>query len=300
MTEPPLLNLKRAYYFVVLAEELHFGRAAARLFIAQPGLSQQIKVLEAELGVRLFERSVRDTHLTSAGEFFYREATRLLRETEEVLQRVRAQAEGRTSRLTVGLTRSTQFFEKKLVQEFRTLNPEIEVSTTAAWTALNIEMLRSHNADVAFVRPPVEPGEVEVLTLFSEEMVVALPAGHRLVDRASVVPADLVDEDILLSPRRDAPGHYDRIVTQVWGDGHPRVVLEEPDDDQRLSAVASGLGVTVLERQRAMSLRPEKVTIRRFADPVPTCYVGVAWRRGNHDPAVEAFIAVCRHRYLAA
>jgi DNA-binding transcriptional LysR family regulator len=301
MTESVPLNLKRVHYFVVLAEELHFGRAAARLFIAQPGLSQQIKTLEAELGVHLVERGGRETRLTAAGELMYREATRLLRESQEAVERVQARADDRTSRLTVGYSRSTTYVATtSLVQEFRSLHPEIQVSTTVAWTALNIEMLRTHNADAVFVRPPVEEPDLEVLTLFNEEHVVALPPGHRLIDKPVLVPSDVAQEDVVLWPRKNGPGHYDRLVAQIWGQGHPHIVLEEPDDEQILVAVAEGLGIAVLETERARHLPHRGVTIRRFAEPVPMCDLGVAWRREGHAPSVETFIAFCRQRCVSA
>lgn len=293
----PPFTLKRALYFVMLAEELHFGRAAARLFIAQPGLSQQIKALEAELGVRLVDRGRRETRLTPAGERFHREAARLLAEAEDVAEGVRALGEGRVPGLTIGYSRSTTYLETtELVRQFRTRHPEIEVRTTMAWTSLNIELLRSRNVDVVFVRPPIEGSDVEILTLLTEEHVAALPPGHRLIDRPVLVPADLADEDVVLWPRRNGPSHYDRIIAQIWGAKPPRVVLEETDDKQIMLAVSGGTGITILEMRQAMQLADDRVTIRRFADPVPTCDLGIAWRREDHAPGVEAFIAFCQER----
>lgn len=293
----PPFTLKRALYFVVLAEELHFGRAAARLFIAQPGLSQQIKALETEIGVHLIDRGRRETRLTPAGELFRQEAARLLADAGDVAERVRARAEGRAPGLTIGYSRSTTYLETtELVHEFRSRHPEIQVRTTTAWTSLNIEMLRSRNVDLVFVRPPVEGLDVEMLTLLIEEHVAALPPGHRLVDRPLLVPADLADEDVVLWPRSNGPSHYDRMVAQIWGAKQPRVVLEEPDDEQIIAAVAAGIGIAILETRRAMHLPHAGVTIRRFADPAPTCDLRIAWRREDHSPGVEAFIAFCQER----
>jgi DNA-binding transcriptional LysR family regulator len=296
MTDFPAFNLKRAYYFVVLAEELHFGRAAKRLFIAGPGLSQQIKILETELGVRLIERYGRETRLTPAGELFYQEATDLIRHAADLVERVQARSHGRECRLTVGYSHSTQYFETELVDELRARRPEIQVSTTTAWTVLNLEMLRTHNADVVFVRPPVDEPDIEVLTLLSEEIVVALPPSHRLSDQLVISAGDLADEDVVMWPRKIAPSHYDRVVGQVWGPRRPKVVLEELDDQRRLMAVADGVGICLLGREIAEHLAPERVAIRRFADPAPTRYLGVAWRRGDDLPNVQAFLAICLQR----
>jgi DNA-binding transcriptional LysR family regulator len=296
--QPPQLNLKRAHYFVVLAEELHFGRAAARLYIAQPWLSQQIKTLEAELGVRLVDRGGRETRLTSAGELLYQRAVQLLRETEELVGQVQARADGRTNRLTVGFSRSTTYLETTgLVHEFRLRHPEVQVSTTVAWTALNVEMLRAHNADVAFLRPPVEEPDLEVRDIFADEHVVALAAGHPLAHKAALVPDDIVDEPIVLWPRKNGPAHYDRLVSQIWGHGRPRLVLDEPDDEQLMVEVGDGVGISIVELHRAQHIKPANVVIRPFSDPVPTCNLAIAWRRSDHTPGVEAFVELCQHQY---
>jgi DNA-binding transcriptional LysR family regulator len=296
--EVPPFSLKRARYFVVLAEELHFGRAAARLYMAQPGLSQQIKALEVEMGVRLVDRRGRDTHLTPAGELLYREATRLLADADDVVHRVQARAAGRTGRLQVGYSRSATYLgSPEVVQEFRSHHPDVQVSTTVAWTAFNIEMLRSHRVDVAFVRAPVDEPDIATLLLLTEEHVLALPPGHRLIDQPVIVPADVADEDVVAWPRTNGPGHYDRLVSQIWGADRPRVVVTEPDDDQILMAVANGLGVAIVEHQRALHIHPEQVTLRRFAQPAPLCGLLLAWRRDEHAPNVEAFIEICRRRF---
>jgi DNA-binding transcriptional LysR family regulator len=299
MADSTPLNLRRTLYFVVLAEELHFGRAAARLSMAQPGLSQQIKILETELGVQLLERGGRTTRLTAAGELLYEEGAQLLHDADDLMRRLQTRPDGRTGRLTIGYSRSTQHLEMELVREFRELHSDLEVSTSAAWTALNVELLRSHNADVVFVRPPIDEPGIEALTLFSDELVLVLPEDHPLANRASITVRDVADEPVLLSPRRNAPGHYDRLVSQIWGERSPRVVLEETDDEQRLKAVADGVGISLLEHQRALNIRPQGVTIRRFAAPVPTCFVGVAWHQGDRNHGVALFIDFCRQRHAS-
>jgi DNA-binding transcriptional LysR family regulator len=289
------VNLKRLRYFTVLADELHFGRAAERLHMAQPGLSQQIKTLEGELGVRLFERTRKFTRLTPAGELLRSEATRLLRDAESVVERVRARASGITGSLTVAYTRSAVYLgTTELVRDFREAHPDVLVRTTSAWTSRNLEMLHDHEVDVAFVRTPVDDPTIELLRLAREELVAVVPDGHPLARRSAVVPADLVDEDIVFWPREFGPGYYDSIIGQIWTSGPPRVILEEPDDEQILAAVSTGIGVSVLERRRATRLRPPKVTLRRFAEPVPTSGLAAAWRRGESSPTLDAFLIECR------
>lgn len=289
------VNLKRLKYFSVLAEELHFGRAAERLHMAQPGLSQQMKRLEAELGAKLLERDRRSTRLTPAGQLLQEEAARLLRDADALIGRVRARASGITGNLTVAYTRSAVYLgTTEVVREFRERHPDVQVRTVSAWTARNLEMLHDREVDAAFVRPPIEDPGVELLRLVMEELVAAVPAEHPLARRATVTPDDLADEDVVFWPRELGPGHYDRIVRQAWPRGQPRLVLEEPDDEQILAAVGTGIAISILERRRATRLCPANVTLRRFADPVPTAELAIAWRTGEATPILTAFLDGCR------
>jgi DNA-binding transcriptional LysR family regulator len=123
---------------------------------------------------------------------------------------------------------------------------------------------------------------------------VALPPRHRLVAQPTIERESLRDEDVVLWPRELGSGYYDRIVSQIWGNGRPRIAIEEPDDGEILAAVANGSGIGIVELHRAMQLLPSAVVLRHFADPVPTTGLGVAWLNGYSSPLVEAFVAICR------
>ena len=150
------MELRRLAYFAVLAEELHFRRAAERLRIAQPGLTQQIRVLERELGATLFERSTSGVTLTDAGQVLLEEGVPLLREADRVTERVRAAAQGRTGLLRIVHSRSLAGgLPDELVRTFRQLHPDADIGVESAWTARNVAMLRTGEADAAFVRLPL-------------------------------------------------------------------------------------------------------------------------------------------------
>lgn len=290
------LELRRLRYFCAVAEELHFGAAADRLNLAQPALSQQIKVLEAEVGTALFVRTSRRVALTEAGATLYPGALALLAAADELEAHVRAVAAGGAGRLRVHTTRSAPTgIAAELIDRFREAHPEVELDLVTGFTGWNLEELGAGRSDVVFVRPPVEAGEeVDVLELGEEELVVALPAGHALASRRRVRPADLAGEDVISWPRRNAPGMHDRIEVQVWGGRRPHVVREEPDDEQVLRAVASGVGLSVMIGTRLASLHWPGVVVRRFAAPAPTVGLAVAWRPDTVPPAARRFIDLAR------
>jgi DNA-binding transcriptional LysR family regulator len=288
------MELRRLRYFCAVAEELHFGRAADRLALAQPGLSQQIKALEAELGTSLFVRSSRRVSLTEAGAVLYPEARSLLAAADALEARVRAVAAGGAGRLRVHTTRSAPAgVAAALIDRFRDECPGVELQLVTGFTGWNLEELRAGRSDVVFVRPPLDadPG-VALVDLGEEELVVALPADHTLAARRRLRPADLRGEAVVSWPRRNAPGMHDRIEAQVWAGRRPNVVREEPDDEQVLRAVAAGVGLAVMIGTRLASLRVPGVAVRRFGVPVPTVGLALAWRPAVAPPAAARFVGL--------
>jgi DNA-binding transcriptional LysR family regulator len=291
----PVMNLRRLRYFVVLAEELHFGRAAERLHIAQPGLSQQIKRLERELGTVLLHRDRRTIGLTAAGELLLTQGRPLLQAAANLVEQVRARARGSSGRLRIAYTRSAAGLSPPaIVRAFRRTHPDIELHTSTAWTARNLELLTAGEVDAAFVRPPVHTDGLDLAPLEDEELVVALPHQHPLARRRAIRRDQLTHQRVVLWPRPQGPGYYDRIIDQVWPDAPPDIVLEEPEAEQILAAVANGHGITILDRRRAEKLRPPHVVIRRFAAPRPTSQLALAWRTTDPAPALRAFVRTCR------
>lgn len=289
------MDLRRLRYFAVLAQELHFRRAAERLHIAQPGLSQQIKILEREIGAELFVRTARGVSLTPAGLVLLQEGVPLIGQLDRVEQRVVAAAANDCDELAVVHTRSLSGgLPDEVVRRYRRRHPQISVRLESAWTARNLEMLRAGEVDVAFVRMPlIDPGELHVMSLGHTEMVAALPQAHPLARRRALDVADLRGLPVVLWPRQQAPGYFESLIAQVWGDEPPEVVLWEPDPEHVLAAVAVGVGVTVLDRERARRLRLPGVSVRRFRSP-PTAEYGVAWTAYAEGTAVAKFVDTCR------
>ncbi|WP_167349811.1 LysR family transcriptional regulator [Pseudarthrobacter sulfonivorans] len=286
------MDLRRLEYFMVLAEELHFRRAAERLHISQPGLSQQIRVLEKDLGVSLFERSAQGVVLTDPGFVLLKEGAHLLQQAESVAAHVRAAGKGIAGILRVVHSRSlTGDVPDEIVRRFRMSNPRVEIIVETAWTTRNIAMLRAGEVDAAFVRMPLlEVGDLSQLTLGHTELAAAIPADLPLARKRILQTADLRGIPVVTFPREQAPGYFDHILSTVWGDEGPLISTTEPDPEHLLAAVAAGAGVCVFDVQRALKLRPKGVVVRRFT-PSLSADFGLLWSPHRMSSLLESFIA---------
>lgn len=287
------MDLRRLRYFAVLAEELHFTRAAARLRIAQPALSQQIKALEEEIGAALIDRSGRGCALTPIGKLVADEAAALLAQAAAARERIDAAIRGQGGRLRLAYTRSARGGRvDALIARFRAENPYVEVVAETGWTAPNVAGLLAGRLDVAFVRPPVpEPG-LRCRFVDTEELLLAVPADHPLARHRRIPRELLVGEPAVMWPRENGPGMYDSIVGQVWPSGGFNVVRHEPDDEQLLRAVASGAVVAAVPSGRARALRMPRVRLRRFTPPVPMVEIALAYPARAVNPMVLRLLAL--------
>jgi DNA-binding transcriptional LysR family regulator len=290
------MELRQLRTFVAVAEELHFRRAADRLHLAQPSVSQQIRTLEAELGVRLFERNRRGATLTAAGDALLSEARDLLSRADRAAATARATGTGERGRLRMSLTRSlTGGVAGAIVAAYRAQYPEVELVLSLGTTMLHAEQLHAREIDVGFVRPPLEDPGLEELRLGREPMVCVLPRGHRLTRRATVRPRDLDGEPLVWWPEEHGPGAWREVRREVCGDPPwPPLARSEPEEERIVSAVAEGAGISFIMLERSRSLRIPGAVYRRFAPPEPTMGIAIAWRRGDTLPTLH------RLRELAA
>jgi DNA-binding transcriptional LysR family regulator len=287
------MELRRLRYFAVLAEELHFTRAAARLHIAQPALSQQIRVLERELGAQLVDRRGGRCALTEVGRLVAAQAGALLAEVDATQERIAAVVRGQSGRLRVAYTRSARGGRvDALIARFRAENPQVVIEAETGWTAPNVAGLLADRFDVAFVRPPIpEPGLV-CRWIDTEELLLALPDAHPLAGTGLIDRRLLIGEPAVMWPRDNGPGMFDRTVQQVWPDGGFTLTRHEPDDEQLLRAVAAGGVIAIVPAGRADALRLPGVQLRRFAGVRPTVDVGLAYRAAAVPPVVARLLAM--------
>lgn len=289
------MELRQLRYFAILAEELHFGRAAKKLHITQPGLTQQIKSLENELGVALFVRT-QGIRLTLAGESLREDTACIMSKIATMISRVQSVNNGEAGELSVVYTRSLpDTATSGVVNTFRTNYPHASVQTETAWTGRNLELIRAGTYDVAFVQLPLlDSTGIHSMVIGKMEFAAALPEGHPLANKESLTTDDLRYIPLVYGLRDQAPGNYDSILRQLWDDGPLPTILAEPDAERMLSAVAAGKGFTILEYSRALLLRPEGVVVRPFLKPAPFLTFGLAWREGSIDPLVRSFIDSAR------
>jgi DNA-binding transcriptional LysR family regulator len=300
------MDLRHLRYFVAVAEEGHVTRAAERLGIQQPPLSQQIKALEVELEVQLFRRKPRGVELTEAGESLLADARRILDEVAGALAKARRTARGEQGRVALGFTASAPFhpFVTRTIRDFRAAHPLVAMTLEESGTAELVDGLRSERLDVAFVRSAVVDSEgIAVYELLEEPMVAALPASHRLAMAAGrpLRLAALAGEPFVLYRRAAGPGLYDAIVGACQAAGFsPRVEQEAPRITATLNLVAAGLGVTLVPQSLA-GLQAAAIVYRRLGGPPRlVAPIRLACRRVDHVAAARRFVALVRGEARAA
>lgn len=294
------MDLRHLRYFLAVAEEGLITRAAERLGIQQPPLSQQIKALEAELEVQLFRRKPRGVELTEAGESLLVDARRILAEVDAALTRARRTARGELGRLAVGITASAPFhpFVTRLLRDFRATQPGVALMLEEDSTSQLLAAVQAERLDVAFVRSVVtKEAGVGYLDLLQEPMVAALPAKHPLArePRRGLKLAELAGEPIILYRRSSGPGLYDTIVSACRAVGFsPRIEQEAPRITATLNLVAAGIGLTLVP-QSLSSQQAEAIVYRPLAKvPHISVPLGLVFRRSGQTAAAGNFVALAR------
>ena len=276
------MELRHLRYFVAVADAGHFTRAAATLGIGQPPLSQQIQQLERELGTPLFVRLPRGVQLTEAGRAFADDARRILRETEQAIERARRVARGEQGRIRVGMINSAPFHPliPQLIREFRRRYPAVTFTLEERTTPELVAAVRSRTVDLAFVRPLLDDrDELTMRTLVDEDLVVALPSGHPLVKRARVPLLALSIEPFVLFSRAVGAGLHDEIISACRAAGFsPRIGQEASQPTSIVNLVAAGLGVSIVPASM-QHIHSEGVTFRPIARPVPQARLSLIHRR---------------------
>jgi len=287
----PELELRYLWYFVAVAEELSFSRAATRIGIAQPPLSQQIQKLEALLGCVLFDRRGRRVRLTDAGTLLVGEARRLLADAAHTTQLLRRSGRGETGTLTIGFWPSTLFSPLPLaVRRFREQFPQVAVRLRELFPPDHIEALHAGTIDVAILREPKpEPGILE-LPVLAETFVAAVPADHRLGKLRTIAASRLRDEPFVLFPRDSAPGLHARLLGLCRRAGfEPRVVQEVEEWHTIISLVEAGIGVSLIpssfQGRRTGALVYLPLTGRKVVTMTMACA-----RATGRSPAADAFL----------
>ncbi len=295
------MDIRRLRYFVAVAEEGHITRAAERLGIQQPPLSQQIRALETELDVQLFRRKPRGVEMTDAGRTLLADARRILSDVDGALARARRTARGEQGRIVVGFTSSAPFhpFVPRVIRRFRELYPRVSLVLEEGGTGDLVAALGAERLDAAFIRSPAPASEgIAVHPLLEEPMVAALPSGHPLAPKSRKKPlplADLATEPFVFYRRASGPGLHDAIVGACHAAGFtPRTEQEAPRIVSTLNLVAAGLGVTLVPESLS-DMRLAGVVYRPLAvKPRLTAPIRIACRAVDHSAAARHFVALAR------
>ncbi|HTN51120.1 MAG TPA: LysR substrate-binding domain-containing protein [Anaeromyxobacter sp.] len=289
------MELRHLRYFLAVAEELHFGRAAARLHIAQPPLSQQIQQLERELGYALFLRTQRRVRLTEAGAAFRAEARSILERLEQAAAAAGRVARGEAGSLAVGFVASATFaLLPRLYRRFRERQPGVALSLEELSTAEQVEALRAGRIQVGLARPPVGDDSLEAEPLADEPLVAALPARHPLARRGALPLRALADEPFVLFPRHPRPGWIDVVREACRSAGfRPAVAQEVLELSTAVTLVAAGIGVTLVPAS-AQGLRLDGVAYRALRAPAPRTRLVALRRPEERRATVDRFLEVVR------
>jgi len=297
------MELRHLRYFIAVAEEGQITRAAERLGIEQPPLSQQMRALERELGAQLLHRKPRGVEPTHAGQAFLANARAILAQIDRAFATTRRAARGEQGRISVGFTSSAPFhpFVPRVFRAFRQAYPLVGLTLEESGTTELIESLRDEGIDAAFIRTPVsDPAGLTVTPLLEETMLVALPSGHDLAlrknkDDAALPLKALAAEPFILYRRRTGPGLYDAIIAACHAAGFsPRVGQEAPRIVSTLNLVAAGLGISIVPAS-LQRMHMDGVVYRRLKGAAQSrAPLLLATRRGEASAAVRRFAELAR------
>jgi DNA-binding transcriptional LysR family regulator len=285
-----MIDLRQLRYFQAVAEELHFGRAAARLAIAQPALSRQIQQLEAELGTPLLRRTQRRVELLPAGALLLERARAIQQELARTLADVRRTGAGELGRLSLGFIHSSTYgLLPTVIRRFRQLYPGIELELLELPITTQHEALVRGTIDLGLLRVQPAPPQLEQVPVLPDPFVLAVPARHRLASRGRVRLKEVAGEPFILFNHAEAPLLHDRVQALCEQAGfQPNVVQRATQLHTMVGLVGGGLGIAVMPGS-ARNLHPRQVRFLAIADKAEPLQIALAWRRGQETPAIRSF-----------
>ncbi|SCK19902.1 LysR substrate-binding domain-containing protein [Vogesella sp. LIG4] len=289
------MDFRHLRYFIAVAEERHFTRAAERVGIQQPPLSMQIRQLEEEMGTPLFQRLTRGVALTEAGEAFLIEARAILARVEQARQQVQRLSRGEAGQLRIGFAGATYFqpLVPALLRDFRARYPGVELRPVESNTAQLIDGLMGGEVDLAFVRAPFDaPAGLRSLELVDDELLVALPASHPAAAGADIALAELAQETFILFPRDISPGLYDRMIATIQQAGFsPKLGQEAPQIVSTVPMVAAGFGIALVPAS-VRQIQTDSVRYLPLCGQQARAPICLAYRQDHASAALANFVAL--------
>ena len=286
------MELRHLRYFIAVAEELHFTKAAERLHIAQPPLSQQIQQLEAELKVKLFHRQTkRQVQLTEAGKVFLQEAYQLLVQLETAVALTQRIGRGQTGRLRIGFTSLVIYDLLPLIlQQFHEQFQEVELVLRELTTSQQEQALKDSLIHVGFAHPPLEDDTLSYKCIHKQTLVVALPSTHSLAQQKQISVRSLLNEPLIVFPRYLAPGLYDQIMSLFGQENcQPNITQSAIQMQTIIALVSARMGVAIVPSSLQNLQRPG-VAYRPIVEQVPVIETAVIWQPESLTRILENFL----------
>ena len=291
------MELRHLRYFVAVAEDQHYGRAAQRLRVAQPALSRQIQNLEDEIGVRLFDRLPRGVRLSAAGQAFLEDARVILKQVGAATDRAGRVARGLAGTLRVGFPESASWhgIVPDSFRRFRREQPDAELQLSPMSSLEQVQALRAGTLDAGFVfNLPKSDADLDQLLVANQHLVLAAPRHHALARKSRLRLRDLAGAEFIWFPRRQSPVYYDRLMQACARGGlSPRIVQEAVDQATILSLVVCGLGVALVSEATRWRC-PRGVVLRPVVDLSLAIDFSLAWRKDNVSPLLAGLVAGVR------
>ncbi|MBD2774274.1 LysR family transcriptional regulator [Iningainema tapete] len=291
------MEFRQLQYFLAVAEELNFSRAAKKLKIAQPPLTRQIRKLEQELGVELFLRNNRRVEMTEAGKAFLEESRRTLEQVEHSMRVAQGASRGKIGRLVVAFEGSSAYdIVPASIKTYRERFPDVELVVLGMTTHEQVQALHAGAISVGFVVPPLKGKEKELVVeaVLQEPLVLALPENHPLASQSKVKVRSLANEPFIMAQRESGCGMYDQVMAICLRAGFsPKVTQEVNEMQVMLGFLAAGLGIALLSASVKQFQRPG-VVYRELQPSCPEVALAVLWRRNDTSPVLHAFLDVVR------
>jgi DNA-binding transcriptional LysR family regulator len=292
------MEFRQLKYFVATAEAQHFRRAAASLRIAQPALSRQIKALEEEIGVALFERSPQGARLTEAGRSLLTDATQIMNDVREAAERTRRTARGQRGRLRVAFSEvlSGHPVLTRSIRRFRAAAPDVEITLLPMATTPQIEALRAFQIDAGFLfHRHLDAREFAWREMSRETALVAVPRKHPLARRRTVRVQDLIDQPLLCVSEHINPSFYRSVVAAFTAASITPRIVQQANSLVVLSLVETGMGVGIVSSALRWRITSQLV-MRPVEEFLPSTSINLVWRKTDHSAVLRSFVATVTTR----
>jgi DNA-binding transcriptional LysR family regulator len=291
-----MISLRRLTQFIIVAEELHFGRAAARLHMAQPALSNAVKRLEETVGVELLTRTKRSVKLTTAGSVFLAEAPGLIAQGDRAVDQARQASQGLIGRIVVGFVGSLSYeLVPRILRDLHARLPGVDVDLRELLSKEQVNDLLARRIDVGILRLPISnAGDLKLRVIERERLIAVLPAGHRLAQAEALRLSDIADEQFMVFPPDKIPSLHAKFLLACHDAGfNPRIFLEATQISSMVSLIAAGVGIALLPRQ-VRSIAHPGVVYKEIADRSKhlSLEIALAWRGENVSPGLRSFLSV--------